>query len=422
MSRGRRSNVAPIDDSPSGSFLAGLVDVLRDQNRAQGEQFREMFQANGHNNHNGGGQPIHKQFMGFKPAEFKGSTNPMAAEEWMQSMLTIFEFMQISDADRIRCASFMFRDDARIWWQSAKTAMDLSTATWEQFKEVFYGKYFTLSTRNRLAREFLEIRQGDGSIADYVKRFERGKYFAPMITGDATTELNHFLEGLNAIIRRDVRLSNPSSMREAIDRALMAEKDGQDIVREAQAKRVSYQGRDAQGSAAKRPSRSSFNQAAVPQQSRSSWSGRNQQQRPQQQQQQHPHQQQHQRAQSARAPSSSNSVNVPVSPCVLCGKFHMGECLQGSNACFICKKSGHFKRDCPQRNNPNSTSGRVFAKTRGEADPNTTIISGNLLIANNSAYTLIDTGATQSIVSTRFVQQSGLKPDESMTVFKILLP
>ena len=75
-------------------------------------------------------------------------------------------------------------------------------------------------------------------------------------------ELNHFMEGLNATIRRDVRLSNASTMRESIDRALMAEKDGQDIIKEAQSKRASYQGRDSQGPMMKRPFQQSYNQAA----------------------------------------------------------------------------------------------------------------------------------------------------------------
>ena len=32
----------PIDDTPPDSFLAGLVEVLRNQNRTHGEQMREM--------------------------------------------------------------------------------------------------------------------------------------------------------------------------------------------------------------------------------------------------------------------------------------------------------------------------------------------------------------------------------------------
>ncbi|XP_047333618.1 uncharacterized protein LOC124937402 [Impatiens glandulifera] len=257
-------------DQDENTLLTGLIEALKDQNRLQGEHMRAILQANGnnHNNQEGGQAPIYKlyieQFMSFKPADFKGSTDPIISKEWMQSMETIFEFMQITEAERVRCATFMLKDDARIWWQGAKVALDLNTITWREFKEVFYGKYFTLSTRNKLTREFLEIKQGDASIADYVKRFERGKYFAKIITGDATMELNHFLEGLNPTIRRDVRLSNPSSMREMVDRALMAEKDSQDILREAQAKRASYQGRDFHGPAMKKPFNQSYTRTALP--------------------------------------------------------------------------------------------------------------------------------------------------------------
>ncbi|XP_073119265.1 uncharacterized protein [Henckelia pumila] len=136
----------------------------------------------------------------------------------------------------------MFRDDACVWWNGAKAALNLTTHTWNGFKDVFYGKYFTVSTRNRLAREFLEIRQGNMSITEYVKKFERGRYFVPMISGDPAEELKHFTEGLNAFIRKDVRLSGAKNYKEAVDQAMLSEKDRNDIIRESQAKRSNYQG------------------------------------------------------------------------------------------------------------------------------------------------------------------------------------
>ncbi|XP_047330065.1 uncharacterized protein LOC124933675 [Impatiens glandulifera] len=197
MRRGTRGNAStPSEENEQNNFMSGLVDALRDQNRIQNEQMRdqnrihneqmrEMFQANGsypmhtHNNHEGGSQqPAYKHFMSFKPCDFKGSTDPMVAEEWVHSLETIFEFMQCNNSDRLRCATFMFKDDARIWWQGAKSTLNLDTATWDEFKAVFYGKYFTLSTRNKLAREFLGIRQGDLSVAEYVKKFERAEPFS----------------------------------------------------------------------------------------------------------------------------------------------------------------------------------------------------------------------------------------------------
>ncbi|XP_073138693.1 uncharacterized protein [Henckelia pumila] len=151
--------------------------------------------------------------------------------------------MQLTDADRVRCAIFMFRDDARVWWHGAHSAVNMTTLTWNGFEDVFYGKYFTVSTRTRLAREFLELRQGSMSIAKYVKKFERGRYFVPMIFGNAAEDLKHFMEGLNATIRRGFRLSGAKTYREAVDEAMLSEKDGNDIIEETQAKRINYQGR-----------------------------------------------------------------------------------------------------------------------------------------------------------------------------------
>ncbi|XP_047307894.1 uncharacterized protein LOC124911451 [Impatiens glandulifera] len=297
----------------------------------------------------------------------------MVAEEWTQSLETIFEFMQISNGDRVRCTTFMFRDDARIWWQGAKFVVDLATISWEEFKNTFYGKYFTLSTRNKLAREFLEIRQGDASVADYVKKFERGRYFAPMILGSAAMELNHFMKGLNATIRRDVRLSGATTMRETIEKALMAEKDSADIVKEFQAKRNNYAGRDSQGPNFKRPVQQSFNQYAPQQQTMNLFQGQNYQGPQHQQNQQR-------RIQPAKPAVSAKAPKKAIVP------------------------------------------GRVFVMNQEEAYHNSTIITGNLLIANTLAHTLIDTGATHSFVSANFVQKSGLRPDKTKTVYSISLP
>ncbi|XP_073120326.1 uncharacterized protein [Henckelia pumila] len=306
--------------------------------------------------------------------------------------------MQLTVADRVRCAIFMFRDDARVWWQGARSAVDMTTLTWNGFKDVFYGKYFTISTRTRLAREFLELRQGSMSIAEYVKKFERGRYVVPMISGNAVEELKHFTEGLNATIRRDVRLSGAQTYRAAVDETMLSEKDGNDIIKESQAKRASYQGREQQGSSQKRPY-----QAPA-------------QRRPQQQRQ-NPNQArpQGQNQPNANAP---RPANAPI--CQKCGKPHSGQCILGTNTCFLCKKPGHFAKDCPQSKDP--IRGRVFAMTHDQVDPDSAIVTGMIRIAGLSAFVLFDSGATHSFISVNFMMKLGILPDESISKFCVSLP
>ncbi|XP_073133557.1 uncharacterized protein [Henckelia pumila] len=345
------------ENNQNNQFLAGLTALLQEQSRTQGAQIQQFLQAqtaNAGNNHPAANQnPIYKRFLELGPPEFKGETDPLIAEQRFQAMETAFEFMQMTDADRLRCATYMFRDDARVWWNEVKAALNLTTLTWNGFKDVFYGKYFTVSTRTRLAREFLEIRQGSMSIAEYVKMFERGRYFVPMISGDPAEELKHFIEGLNAFIRKDVRLSGAKNYKNAVDQAMLSEKDRNDIIRESQEKRSNYQGRDQQGNS----SRKRLYQAPP---------------------QHRPYQQQQPRTQGQKqlALPAQKSASAPTA-CQKCGKLHSGQCMMGTGVCNLCKQPGHFAKECPQQRGP--VKGRVFAMTHEQVDTNSAIVTGEEL-------------------------------------------
>ncbi|XP_073133864.1 uncharacterized protein [Henckelia pumila] len=336
------------EDNQNNQFFAGLATLLQEQ----------------------------------RPQEFKGGADPLVAEEWVQSVETIFYYMQLIDADR-----------------GARSAVDMTTLTWNGFKDVFYGKYFTIITMTRLSREFLKLHQGSMSIAEYVKKFERGRYFVPMISGNAAEELKNFTEGLNATIRRDVRLSGAKTYQAAVDEAMLSEKDGNDIIKESQEKRISYQGREQQGPSQKRPY-----QAPA-------------QRRQQQQQRQNPNQArpQGQNQPNANAPRPENA---PI--CQKCGKSHSCQCMLGTNTCFLCKRPGNFSKDCPQSKEP--VKGRVFAMTHDQVDPDSAIATGMIHIADLPAFVLIYTGATHSFMSVSFMIKLRVLPDESISEFCVSLP
>lgn len=51
--------------------------------------------------------------------------------------------------------------------------MNLVTLTWDDFKRVFYDKYFTADARSRLTNYFLKLKQGELIVVEYVCKFER---------------------------------------------------------------------------------------------------------------------------------------------------------------------------------------------------------------------------------------------------------
>ncbi|KAG6528854.1 hypothetical protein ZIOFF_011046 [Zingiber officinale] len=76
---------------------------------------------------------------------------------------------------------------------NANTRM-LEEETWEGFKQILYKKYFTADVRSRVKREFINLRQRDLSLAEYVRKFDKGCHFVPLIANDAEEKLRHFLD------------------------------------------------------------------------------------------------------------------------------------------------------------------------------------------------------------------------------------
>ncbi|XP_073061866.1 uncharacterized protein [Primulina eburnea] len=159
----------------------------------------------------------------MRPKDFSGTSDPMIAEGCIKSLKVIFEFMELGDADRVRCATYLFGGDACLWWEGASVALNLATLSWTRITKVFYSKYITDEVCSTLTREFMTLRQGDLTVTEFISKFERGCHFVPLIANDAGAKLRHFLDRLRPILRRDVRVAGPTTYDVAVSGALAAE-------------------------------------------------------------------------------------------------------------------------------------------------------------------------------------------------------
>ncbi|XP_073289635.1 uncharacterized protein [Primulina huaijiensis] len=291
-----------------------------------------------------------------------------------------------ADRDRVSCTVFILVKAARIWWEATKVTVNVRELKWNEFKELFYANYFSREVKAKKVKEFLELRQDSLSVADYTLKFEEGCVFVPFIVENDKDKGEHLLRGLKPEIRRDVHMAKVITYQDIVERALLAEHDEQEIEKERQLRRQSFQARG-QGTSAS---------------TRGGHKGKGKMEQ--------------------RNKPSAPSSDMERSLCPKCGKTHKGECQVGSGRCYRCKKMGHTTRKCPLSSDKVKVQGRIFTMTKEGANPDSSVISGNILISGKEALTLIDTGATHSFMSEVFMHFLSREPTVMPLHFTIMLP
>ena len=78
--------------------------------------------------------------------------------------------------------------------------------TWERFRELFYGKYFTDAMRASRRVEFANLKQGEMSVAEYIRKFDELSRYIPHMVATNELKVDKFIQGLSKTIVRNFKL------------------------------------------------------------------------------------------------------------------------------------------------------------------------------------------------------------------------
>ncbi|XP_073030672.1 uncharacterized protein [Primulina eburnea] len=388
------------DRTPTTERTTNVVDefskLIQEHAKVHGEQIQQLLSMHTSTQVRGRGRVLgttegsedgaYDRFRRMYPPDFVGGSDPLVALEWIKSLEAIFDYLKFNDQDKVSCAVFMLVKAARIWGEATKVTVNVRELKWDAFKELFYTKYFSREVKAKKMKEFLELRQAAMTVNEYTLKFEEGCVFVPFIAENDKDKGEHFIRGLRPEIRRDVHMAKVVSYQDIVERALLAELDEQEIEKERQLRRQTFQARS---------------QGASPS-SRGGFKGKGKMEQ--------------------RNKPSVPSSDVERSLCPKCGKPHKGECLVGSGRCYRCKEMGHTAQKCPLSSDKGKVQGRIFTMTKEGANPDSSVISGNILISGKEALTLIDTGATHSFMSEVFMHSLSREPTIMPLQFNIMLP
>ena len=66
--------------------------------------------------------------------------------------------MGLTDAEKVKCASFVLKKEARYWWDTVAQRKDVGQMTWPEFIKEFKDKYFNPLAMSAQQTEFSNLK------------------------------------------------------------------------------------------------------------------------------------------------------------------------------------------------------------------------------------------------------------------------
>ncbi|XP_062085860.1 uncharacterized protein LOC133791967 [Humulus lupulus] len=128
--------------------------------------------------------------------------------------------------DRVTFATFMFWEDARIWWEVVSQTRDVKTLSWEEIRYLFNEKNYNDAVKAAKAVEFSSLVQGTMTITKYALKFDRlAMFVADLVPADVIRK-ERFIRGINVWITLDVKITlvpRVTTYAQVVENALTAE-------------------------------------------------------------------------------------------------------------------------------------------------------------------------------------------------------
>ena len=111
---------------------------------------------------------LYKRFKRMKAHEFEGLTDPIAADNWLLDIQVILDFMRLTEQEKVLCASFALKKDAKHWWTTVQMRRDVTAMNWQDFVTEFRAMYCNQEILANQHDEFTNLQQGSMTVMEAV--------------------------------------------------------------------------------------------------------------------------------------------------------------------------------------------------------------------------------------------------------------
>ncbi|GMN22013.1 hypothetical protein TIFTF001_043434 [Ficus carica] len=149
----------------------------------------------------------------------------IAADNWLIGIQVILDFMRLTEQEKVLCASFALKKDARHWWIIVQMRRDVAAMSWQDFVLEFRTMYYNREVLAAQQDEFTNLRQGSMTIMESVKKFEQLARLCPELVPSETEKIRRRMKMFRTDIAKQVSTgsSPPTLVSDCVSRAIRAE-------------------------------------------------------------------------------------------------------------------------------------------------------------------------------------------------------
>src|SRR5438128_8010016 len=193
--QGAENNPLPSPQTLA-EVLAQQAQILQmlAQNQIQQQQFQERQ-----------GQPqttSYSDFAGTHPPIFAKTDDPLEADSWLRLMESKFELLVCTEEQKTLFAAHQLRGPAASWWETFLAMQPTGhRVPWTEFRAAFTAHHIPSSVVKIKPREFMNLKQEDRTVQEYVQIFNALARYAPEHVDTDAKKKECFLEGMSPKLR-----------------------------------------------------------------------------------------------------------------------------------------------------------------------------------------------------------------------------
>jgi hypothetical protein len=163
----------------------------------------------------------YSEFLVTHPPLFSEGKDPLEADDWLCTIESKFSLLNCTEYHKTLYAAQQLRGLAGAWWASYTTALPVDHhVPWGEFCTAFRGHHLSAGTMHRKLAEFLDLRQRNRSVYEYIQEFNNLAQYRIHHVDTDVKKVELFHKGLTIQLQDRLILSQNLSYNELASAAI----------------------------------------------------------------------------------------------------------------------------------------------------------------------------------------------------------